>query len=272
LISAVICKTLFLPAVLLPRQEADMSFVTVQEQEGVAVLTLTRGKVNALNGLVVDELRSRLKDMESNDEIRSIILTGAGKFFSFGFDIPEFLSFDRERFTSYLSNFTNLYTYLFLFPKPVVAALNGHAIAGGCMLALACDCRIMVSGKAKMSLNEITFGASVFAGATEMLRFLLGGAKATDVLYSGAMYSAEEARALGLVQEVVAEADIVTAARRAALDMASRPGAAFTSIKLLLRKAIAEEMMRREADSIREFVEIWYSKPTWANLQRITIR
>lgn len=248
-----------------------MDFVQLQKSDGTAVLTLSRGKVNALNGTVVDQLRESFKSLEFEPDIRSIILTSSGKFFSFGFDIPEFVSFTKEQFTEYLINFSDFYTYLFLYPKPVVAALNGHTIAGGCMLSLACDYRIMVGGSAKISLNEIGFGSSVFAGSTEMLRFWVGNANATKVLFSGAMYPAEEARDLGLVQEVAAEGDLMNAARDAASGFASKPPAAFASIKWLLRKPVADDMKRRELESIREFVTIWYSKTTWENLQKIKI-
>jgi enoyl-CoA hydratase len=91
--------------------------------------------------------------LEVDPVLRALVLTGRGKFFSFGFDIPEFLPFTKEQFTNYLINFSDFYTYLFLYPKPIVAALNGHAIAGGCMLALACDHRVMTAGKGKISLN-----------------------------------------------------------------------------------------------------------------------
>jgi Delta3-Delta2-enoyl-CoA isomerase len=248
-----------------------MDFVGLQKSDGVATLMFHRGNVNALNGAVIDQLRALLKNLESDQEVESIILTGSGKFFSFGFDIPEFLSFTKEQFTEFLANFTDLYAYLFLYPKPVVAALNGHTIAGGCMLALACDHRVMVSGKAKISLNEIGFGSSVFAGSTEMLRFWVGGGNATTILYSGAMYVAEEAQRLGLVHEVVT-ADVLTiAARKAASDLASKHSPAFASIKSLLRKSVAEEVLRRERDSILEFTDIWYSEATRANLQNIKI-
>src|SRR5262249_57815980 len=176
-----------------------MDFVISQKGDGISTLTLNRGKVNALNGAVVDQLRALLKTMESDREVRSVVLTGSGKFVSFVFDIPEFLSFTKEQFTDYLINFTDLYRYLFLYPKPVVAALNGHTIAGGCMLALACDYRVIVSGKAKISLNEIGFGSSVFAGGVEMLRFWVGGANAPNILYLGGMYPAEAGKRLGLV-------------------------------------------------------------------------
>jgi 3,2-trans-enoyl-CoA isomerase len=252
-------------------KEARMECVALEKGRGVATLTLGRGKVNALNGLMVDELRAALRALEGEPEVRAIVLTGAGKFFSFGFDVPEFLSFTEEQFADYLTNFTELYTYLFMYPKPVVAALNGHAVAGGCMLALACDYRVMVGGRAKIGLNEINFGSTVFAGSTEMLRFWVGGANAAAVLYSGAMYSAEEAERIGLVHEVAGEENLPAAARRAASELASKHPPAFASIKSLLRKSIAEEMRRGEAESVKGVVEIWYSEATRAKLREIKI-
>jgi Delta3-Delta2-enoyl-CoA isomerase len=248
-----------------------MSFVEVETNEGIATVALNRGKVNALNGSVLDELRERLIELETDEDVKAIILTGRGKFFSFGFDIPEFLSFTKTEFTDYVTNFTDLYTYLFLYPKPVVAALNGHAIAGGCMLSLACDSRVMVTGKSKIALNEIAFGSTVFAGSTEMLRFLVGNANATQILYTGAMYSAEEAMSLGLAQEVVTEDNLMARARKIASDFASKHAPAFASIKSLLRKPIVENMIKRERASIQDIVDIWYSEPTWANLRKIEI-
>ena len=146
-----------------------MSFVCVSTDGGLATVTLSRGKVNALNEPMIEQISGGLEGLENDDAVKAIILTGQGKFFSFGFDIPGFLSYSRDAFTRFVTKFTNLYTYMFLFPKPIVAAVNGHAIAGGCMLATACDHRIMVSGRARISLNEIGFGSSVFAGSVEML-------------------------------------------------------------------------------------------------------
>jgi Delta3-Delta2-enoyl-CoA isomerase len=249
-----------------------MDFITSRTSDGISTLTINRGKVNALNGEVVNQLRAQLKLLETDSIVRAVILTGADKFFSFGFDIPEFLSFSKEQLIAYLRNFTELYTYLFLYPKPVVAALNGHAMAGGCMLALACDYRVMVDGKARISLNEIGFGSSVFAGSVEMLRFWVGSANASSILYSGAMYSANEARNLGLVDEVAGEQELGFVSNQAAFVLGSKHGPAFASIKALLRRPIAEEMKRREELSISEFADIWYSEATWSNLQSIIIR
>jgi len=248
-----------------------MEFVQLQKRDGIATLTLARGKVNAMNGPVVEEIRASLESLEDDPEVKSVVLTGAGKFFSFGFDVPEFLSFDKAQFTQFLTSFTDLYTYLFTYPKPVVTALNGHTVAGGCMLALACDYRVMVTGKARISLNELGFGASVFAGITEMLRFTVGSANAAKVLYSGTMYSAEEAKSIGLIDEAAAEPDLMNAAFKMASTLGSKHPPAFAGIKSLLRRTIAEDMIRRERESIKEFVDIWYSEHTWANLKNIRI-
>ena len=248
-----------------------MSFIEVQHRDGIATLTLNRGKVNAINGSVVEQLRETLGSLERDHDTRAVLLTGAGQFFSFGFDIPEFLAFSREQFAEYLTGFTDLYTYAFLYPKPIVAALNGHAVAGGCMLALACDYRIMVSGKAKIALNEISFGSSVFAGSAEMLRFWVGGANATSILVSGGMYTAGEALGLGLVNEITGTDELMKRATEVAAALASKYQPAYASIKSLLRSGIANAMRSLERESIEAFVDIWYSESTWANLKQITI-
>jgi enoyl-CoA hydratase/carnithine racemase len=248
-----------------------MDFVQLQKNNGVATLTIARGRVNAINGEVVDEITASLKSLEHDPEAKAIVLTGAGRFFSFGLDVPEFLSFDKARFAQFLTRFTDLCTCIFVYPKPVVAALNGHTIAAGCMLAVACDYRVMATGKGRIALNELGFGASLFAGITEMLRFTVGSANATKVLYSGSMYSPEEAKSIGLIDEAAAEPDLMNAAVKMASTLGSKHPPAFAGIKSLLKKTIAEDMKRREKESIREFVDIWYSEHTWANLQNIKI-
>ena len=181
------------------------------------------------------------------------------------------MRYAKRDFVRYLEKFTNLYTYLFQFPKPIVAALNGHTIAGGCVLATACDFRVMASGKGKIGLNEITFGAPFFAGSAEMLRFCVGSRNAQSILYSGAMYSAEEAFGIGLVDQVSSEDTLLADAIKVAQELGEKDSSAFTSIKNLLRKSLAEEMIKHEKDYILKFADIWYSETTWEKLERINI-
>jgi Delta3-Delta2-enoyl-CoA isomerase len=249
-----------------------MDFVSLTTNEGIARVALNRGRVNAINEKVVDELTDCFRALSYDPGVSAVILTGEGKFFTFGFDIPEFLSYTKEAFVRYLTKFTGLYTDIFLCPKPVVAALNGHTIAGGCMLAIACDYRIMVPGNAKISLNEINFSSSVFAGSVELMKLWLGQKQAEAALLSGAMYSAEEALQLGLIDQITTKDDLDGEALKKAREYASQDGAAFRSIKKLLRQSTAEEMTKREKASILEFVDIWYSEKTWKGLQDKVIR
>jgi len=244
-----------------------MQHLILNNREGITTVRLQRGKVNALNESVIDELTACFREIAADGNTRTVILTGTGKFFTFGFDIPEFLAYGREDFLRYLTKFTDFYHDLFIFPKPVVAALNGHTIAGGCMIAIACDYRIMVTGKARISLNEINFGSSLFAGSVDIMKLWMGQKNAETAVYTGAMYSAEEACQLGLVHRVTTEADLEREAREIAGQFASRESAPFQSIKNLLRKPMAAEIKRKERDSLIEFVDIWYSENTWKNLQ-----
>ena len=139
------------------------------------------------------------------------------------------------------------------------------------MLATTGDYRIMVSGKAKISLNEIGFGSSVLAGSVEMLKFCVGQKNAEMILYSGSLYSPEEALELGLIHQISSEASLIKNVRKVAQDFAQKDSAAFRSIKGLLRRPISEEMIKREKASIQEFVDIWYSENTRKNLKKIKI-
>src|SRR5271166_689574 len=256
---------------LIRERDVTMDFVHFSKNDGIAEARLKRGKVNALNEQVVEEIHGCFQRLAADPDVRAVIFTGDGPFFSFGFDIPEFLSYSKESFSQFLNRFTNLYAYLFTYPKPLVAALNGHAVAGGCMLALACDYRIMVSGKAKISLNEIAFGSSVFAGSVAMLKFLVGGKNAQAALYDGTMYSAEMALHLGMIDQVSSQEKLLEDAREVAKRMGGKDAAAFRSIKGLLRAPVAQEMVKEEDASVQEFVRIWYSENTWKNLHAIRI-
>ena len=249
-----------------------MTFVHVESRDDLTTVRLQRGKVNALNEQVVDELSACFRELGADPGVGGILLTGTGKFFSFGFDIPEFLDVPKKDFARYLRKFTGLYRELFVQPQPVVAALNGHTVAGGCMLASACDVRLMVKENARIGLNEIGFGSSVFAGSAELLRFWVGSRRAQEVLYGGSLYTAEQALALGLIGAVVPEGALVEEATKRLSELAGKSSEAFRSIKRVLRSGVAEETERREDASIREFVEIWYSEETRAELEKIQIR
>jgi enoyl-CoA hydratase/carnithine racemase len=249
-----------------------MAFIQVTRKEPLAVVTLSRGKVNAFNDALTDELTSRLTDLERDGAVRAVILTGAGPFFSFGLDVPELYSYSPEDFTAFLLKFTSLYKRMFLFPKPIVAAVNGHSTAGGCMLSNACDYRIMASGKAKISLNEITFGSAVFQSSIEILKFWVGGRRAQEVLLEGRMYAAEDARVIGLVDAATSPETLASEAEKVARRYVERHSPAYSQIKKMLRDPVIAASEPLELKRIDEFVEIWYSREVREKLKGVTIR
>jgi enoyl-CoA hydratase/carnithine racemase len=249
-----------------------MEFVRLSVDDGIATVALDRPKVNAINEQVVQELRKVFRELALDDGVKAVILTGRGGFFSFGFDVPWFMDYHKEAFHRFVISFSELIQHIFVFPKPVVAALNGHTVAGGCVLAIACDRRVMVTGKAKIALNELTLGASVFTSIAEILKYTVGPRMAQHILYTGKMYSAEEASALGLVDKAVSAEDLVGAALEAARELAGWDMFAFGSVKRLLRKETLERIQHHEKGSISDFVDIWYSPDTREKLKKIEIR
>lgn len=249
-----------------------MGFVTKSIDGAVATLTISRGKVNAISETLAEELRKNFEDILNDNGVKAVVLTGQGSFFSFGLDIPEFLNYPKTDFQRFVKKFADLYTYIFSYPKPVIAALNGHTVAGGFMLATACDYRILVTGKARMSLNEITFGSSLFPGSAEMLRYCVGDRKAEIISVTGDMYSAEQAKDMGLVDQVTTEELLGQESMKVASGFASRFGAAFRSIKNLLRSDTAACMREKDEKYRDEMIDIWYSEETWARLKMIKIR
>jgi enoyl-CoA hydratase/carnithine racemase len=249
-----------------------MNHLEIEHVDGIATVRLSRGKVNALHEEMVAELRSAFGDLARSEETAGVVLTGAGAFFSFGLDVPGLYALSPEAFADFLRHFTALYTELFAFPRPLVAAVNGHAAAGGCMLALAADLRLMAEGPGRIGLNEATFGSSLFAGSVEMLRFAVGDPAAARVAQTGTLYDARAALELGLVDELVPSERLLGEARSRARALSHGHPVAFGSIKRLLRNRVIETMRATEPASIDEFVRIWYSEPTRKELQRIQIR
>ena len=249
-----------------------MSLTNIDSQNGVTTLTLNRGKVNAMNEEMVDHLLETFRQLSSDTSTRAVVLTGQGSFFSFGLDVPELYDYSPQDFTRFLIKFTDLYLRVFEFPKPLIAAVNGHAVAGGFMIAIPCDYRLMVTGKAKISLNEVTFGSSVFAGSIEILKCVTGHRNAEIIAASGKMYSAEEAKALGLIDEVCAPEAVLPRVQQIAAEMAARDAVAYGEFKRLFRVQVMERINHTEAESIRRFVEIWYSPSTREQTKRIVIK
>jgi enoyl-CoA hydratase len=197
----------------------------LERADGVATLTLDRpAKRNALSRALRDELVARLADLERDDGVRAVILTGEGSVFCAGFDRSEFAG---GAMAEVFEDAVDYHHRVYNFAKPLIAAVNGAALGGGCDLAAMCDVRLAAS-TAAFGQPQVRFGA---AAAYDLMREVMPTGAAREMCLTGRMYSAEEAHSLGLVNGVHEPQALVSAARELAVLMATLPDSLPASIK-----------------------------------------
>lgn len=180
-------------------------------RDGVMIITINRpDKMNALNKDVVEELSKAIDEVTNNDEVKSAILTGAGeKAFVAGADISEFTSLDGEGGAALAKKGQDMvFDRIENCPKPVVAAVNGFALGGGCELAMSCHFR-MAAENAKFGQPEVNLGLIPGYGGTQRMTQLIGKGKTMELMMTGDMIGADEAKALGLVNHVLPQAELL---------------------------------------------------------------
>jgi enoyl-CoA hydratase len=225
-------------------------------RDGLAEIRLACGKANALNPRSLDALAAAFGEVRRSDAA-GVVLTGYESFFSAGLDLVLLYGLDPPAMDAFMQVFDRVMLEVFAFPRPVVAALNGHAVAGGCILALACDARVVVDGPVQIGLNEVRLGVPFPASAVEIARHGISPRSLEEVLYGGELYAPVEARSRGLVDRVTV--DPLGEARGLCARLAGQPRGAFTAIKAAL-KAPALARAREALDPLRRaFVEAWYS-------------
>ncbi|HWW61694.1 MAG TPA: enoyl-CoA hydratase-related protein [Thermoanaerobaculia bacterium] len=199
-----------------------MANVRTETRDNILFVTIDRPKVNALNAETVQELGRVFAEALHDDAVRCVILTGAGeKAFVAGADIAELATMNpiSGKETSQLGQ--RVFSSIERFPKPVIAAINGFALGGGCELALACHIRI-ASEKALIGLPEVTLGIIPGYGGTQRMTRLLGKGKALELICTGDPVTAAEAERIGLVNKVVPADQLLAAAEEMAKKIASR--------------------------------------------------
>ncbi len=193
---------------------ADLKFIRVEWDADLAIVTIHRPeKLNALNAEVVDELGQVFESLRGDDAVRGVVLTGAGeKAFVAGADIGELAKMDSLSGVSVSRQGQDVFRAIERFPKPVLAAVGGYALGGGCELALACHLRI-ASENARFGLPEVGLGIIPGYGGTVRLARLVGLGRAIELTLTGEMIDAERAREMGLVSAVVARDGLLEEAK-----------------------------------------------------------
>ncbi|MGW6894907.1 enoyl-CoA hydratase/isomerase family protein [Streptomyces chartreusis] len=204
--------------------------VNLEVAEGVGTLRLDRPPMNALDVATQDRLKELAEEATRRDDVRAVVIYGGEKVFAAGADIKEMQAMDHTAMVLRARGLQESFTAVARIPKPVVAAVTGYALGGGCELALCADFRI-AADNAKLGQPEILLGLIPGAGGTQRLARLIGPSKAKDLIFTGRMVKADEARELGLVDRVVAADQVYAGAHAWAAKLAQGPAIALRAAK-----------------------------------------
>jgi enoyl-CoA hydratase/carnithine racemase len=208
-------------------------FVRLEITDGIGTIRLDRPPMNALNTQVQEELRESAQAATADPAVRAVIVHGGEKVFAAGADITDFTTTTYQQMSVRAAALSGAFDAVARIPKPVVAAVTGYALGGGCELALACDWRV-VAEDAKLGQPEIRLGIIPGAGGTQRLARLIGPARAKDLIFSGRMVDAEEALRIGLADRVAPAPDVYATAVELLRPYITGPALALRAAKLAI--------------------------------------
>jgi enoyl-CoA hydratase len=235
--------------------------IELQDRGPVTTARMVRGKGNALNCEMLEALIDTLDRLERTTA-RAVILTGQGNVFGAGVDLPALVEGGAEYVRRFVPLMQRGFERLATFPKPLVAAVNGHAIAGGAILTLACDQRLLARGTARIGLTEVLVGVVFPAWALEIARFATPPEHFPTLICTGRTWNPEAALARGLVDELVDPERLLDRAYEVAEELAAIPAAAFSATKLAVRRPMIEAARRQAALTDAALVEHWCAPET----------
>jgi enoyl-CoA hydratase/carnithine racemase len=228
-----------------------------EDRDDVAVLRMAHGKVSALDEAFCQAMSAEIARIEAQP-LRALVVTGTGSAFSAGVDLYRILDGGAEYVRRFLPLMEQLFRTLLVFPKPLVAAINGHAIAGGCIIAAAADHRVMAKGGARIGVPEVVVGVPFPSLPLEMIAARLSPAVVRSVVYDGRTVHADEAVSIGFVDEAVDPSQLLDRSLAVARQLASIPARTFA----LTKRAFSEAVLQRvqaSGDSNADVVEAWLS-------------
>ena len=235
--------------------------IELEERGPVTVVRMARGKGNALNLEMLGALRDALDRLEGS-AARAGIVTGQGSVFGAGVDLPALVARGADYVRLFIPLLQRAFERLATFPRPLVAAVNGHAIAGGAIIMLACDQRLLARGTARLGLTEVRVGVEFPAWAMEIARFATPPQHFPTLVCTGRTWPPEEALARGLVDELVDHERLIDRACAVAEELGSIPPAVFAATKLAVRRPMIEAARRQAALTDETVLDQWCAPET----------
>jgi len=246
-----------------------MNTIQIKVEDKLAVITLNRGRSNPINTEMLVELISTVKDIEADDTIGGLIITGKEGFFSAGIDLIEDYNYNEAESKNFWTNFLLMQTVLANFKKPFVTAITGHSPAGGCIIAICSDYRVMAAGQYIIGLNEIPVGIIVPDSVFSLYSFWLGSRKAYQYLLEGKLLTVDEALKDGLIDEVCEAGDVLASAEKKIRSYMKLNAATWSQSKVNLRKELSAKMQADNSTLLDKMLQQWWAPETRLSLQKV---
>ena len=235
--------------------------MVIEQRDGVRVVRMEFGRANAMNQELLDGLAVALADGDP----QPTVLTGEGKVFSAGLDLVTLDGVDHDGLEIFLTRFSATMIQVLTTPYPLVAAVNGHAVVGGCVLALACDYRVGTAGEFKIGMNELAHGLSLPAVASEIPRGALTPQTYRTVVMSGVLMAPDVARQVGLFDMLSEDAETCVEQACALAREQGKSLNAFGAVKAAVVAPVVAAIKEIRQSSDRRFVDIWFSDEATAS-------
>jgi len=245
--------------------------MNLEWMQEIAVCRINTGKANAMGAAFFDALNRTLDQLEAESP-RALVLTGYDRFFSAGLALPELATYDRPQLKRFLVRFGRSLRRLFGLPFPVIAAINGHAIAGGCVLAMQADRRICADIDIKIGVNEVQLGLALPPAALEPIKLQLSPSSWYPVFLEGKLYAPSQAAELGLVDRIVEADKLLDVAIHEAQQYAAMPPEGIQQVKLALRQPTLELLEQFGDEHVEGWLDSWFSPRTQTTLDTVIQR
>jgi len=246
-----------------------MTTIRLEHEGTSALIRLDKGRGNAIDPALVGDLLKAVREVGADDRVRGVLLGSAHpKLFCPGLDLVTLIEMDRPALAGFMARFAELVMALYALPKPLIAAVSGHAVAGGCVLALTADWRIVARG-AQIGLNEVKVGVPLPWSVALLLKATVSPSALTRVALLGRNASGDEAVAIGLADELVDAEALEGTCRSRLAEFAEKDARAVATTKRYLRASILAEMGAHEAARASEFLDGWFSQGTQERIREI---
>lgn len=245
-----------------------MNTLKIIKKEGYTIVEMNRGKVNAINYDMVQELRQVFGEIENDNAVKGAILTGQPNYFSAGLDLIELFQYDKKQIDDFFRVFGALFIELMQISKPLISAITGHSPAGGCVLAVATDNRIMADGEQYIiGLNEVAVNIQISQNLIETYAFWIGEGLASRYIMEGKLLNGKEALSAGLVDELVPLEQVLPRAETKMKQYLKADQEILVNTKRKLRKNLRGKLDLNAKNSLKEAATLWWKPEIRAKME-----